>query len=105
MTGRSSRQQWAMECSEPVVSPSGEYNVVVSSQTFGSGDASSQAIVSGPRGGAGLISFPAARVSMRFEWCCVARPVTGLVAAEMARLAWRSVPGSARPGVTVFRNG
>lgn len=63
-----SDEQWTLEGSEPVVSPSGEYNVVVSSQTFASGEAQSQAIVSGPRGGSGLVAFPAARVSMHFEW-------------------------------------
>lgn len=68
MTTPSSDEQWTIERSEPVASPSGEYSVVVSSRTLGSGNGQSQAIVSAPRGGSGLISLPAARVSMRFEW-------------------------------------
>jgi len=68
MANPPSADQWTLESSQPVVSPSSEYNVVVSSQTYASGEAQSQAVVSGSRGGSGLIAFPAARVSMRFEW-------------------------------------
>ena len=63
-----SADRWTLESSEPVVSPSGEFEAVVSSQTYASGEALSQAVVSGPGGGSGLIAFPAARISMGFEW-------------------------------------
>jgi len=68
MDTSSADEHWTQEASEPVVAPGGEYNAVVSSQTFGSGEGQSQAIVSSPRGGSGLIAFLSARVSMRFEW-------------------------------------
>lgn len=56
------------EESEPVVSPSGQYSVVVSSQKSGPGRSLSQAIVSQVDGGSGLVAFYEPRVPMAFEW-------------------------------------
>jgi hypothetical protein len=56
------------EESEPVVSPSGRYSVVVSSQNAGPERSLSQAIVSQDNGGSGLIAFYEARVPMSFVW-------------------------------------
>jgi len=56
------------EESEPVVSPSGRYTVVVSSQNGGPRQSLSQAIVSQADGGSGLIAFYEPRVPMRFVW-------------------------------------
>lgn len=56
------------EYSESIASPSGTYSVAVSSQTSTSHKGLSQAIVSEPNGGSGLIAFYSPRVSMRFTW-------------------------------------
>jgi hypothetical protein len=56
------------EASEPVSSPSGIYTVVVSSQTSSANEGLSQAVVSEPNGGSGLIAFYSPRVAMGFVW-------------------------------------
>lgn len=56
------------EESERVVSPSGRYSVVVSSQNAGPQRSLSQAIVSHADGGSGLVGFYEPRVPMSFEW-------------------------------------
>ncbi len=61
-------QQTIFESSESVSSPSGTFSVSVSSLTFGPNEAVSQAVVSEPGGGSGLIGFPFPRVSMGFVW-------------------------------------
>jgi hypothetical protein len=56
------------EQSEPVTSPGGVYSVAVSSWTSSANEAVSQALVSAPAGGSGLIAFYSPRVSMGFVW-------------------------------------
>lgn len=56
------------EQSDPVASPSGIYSVAVSSQTSLPDEGLSQAVVSEPNGGSGLIAFYSPRVSMEFVW-------------------------------------
>jgi hypothetical protein len=56
------------EQSEPVSSPSGTYTVAVSSQRSSPSQGLSQAVVSEPNGGSGLIAFYSPRVSMAFVW-------------------------------------
>ncbi len=56
------------ESSESFPSPGGTYRVAVSSQTYAPNEAVSQAVVSEPGGGSGLIAFDAPRVSMGFVW-------------------------------------
>lgn len=58
------------ESSESILSPSGKYSVVVSSsyQTSKPTEGLSQAMVSEPEGGSGLITFYFPRISMGFTW-------------------------------------
>lgn len=56
------------EHSDPVSSPSGIYTAAVSSQTTSPNEGLSQAVVSEPNGGSGLIAFYSPRVSMGFVW-------------------------------------
>jgi hypothetical protein len=56
------------EQSDPVTSPSGLYSVAVSSQTSLPNEGLSQAVVSEPNGGSGLIAFYSPRVAMEFVW-------------------------------------
>jgi immunity protein 51 of polymorphic toxin system len=56
------------ERSESIASPSGLYTVAVSSKTGLPNQALSQAIVTGPNSGSGLIAFYLPRVSMGFVW-------------------------------------
>jgi len=56
------------EQSDPVTSPNGLYSVAVSSQSSLPNEGLSQAVVSEPNGGSGLIAFYAPRVAMEFVW-------------------------------------
>jgi hypothetical protein len=56
------------ERSESIASPSGVYTVSVSSRTGSPNQTVSQAIVSSPNVGSGLIAFYSPRVSMGFVW-------------------------------------
>ena len=56
------------EASDPVSSPSGIYTAAVSSQTSLPDQGLSQAVISEPNGGSGLIAFYSPRVSMGFVW-------------------------------------
>jgi hypothetical protein len=56
------------ESSDELASPSGDYSVCVSSRESSPGSGVSQAMVSEPQGGSGLIAFYSPRVSMGFVW-------------------------------------
>lgn len=56
------------EHSEEVASPSGRYSAVLSSQTTGPKKGMTQAMVSEPGQGAGLVAFDSPRVAMAFSW-------------------------------------